>query len=330
MIWPARTRTAEVELEIADDEIGEDDEWLVLIIKAPDQEAGCAPDCERITWGETGQADNQDLIIADNDPVRVEVTHNAGNDTRITEGESFTLTAEIVPPCEPGTRGFDLKVPLTKRLGDEVLASDVPDNGSITLTSCTEPVSVTHATVNDTDDESRNDLFVSFKVGTPTPNSQIYDGDADRGKFETATDAIGFRVIDDDGYGDSLTAVPDRSTGPARDVPSGHDHALRGPSGRGRTAHEDGRPRHLGPDPQRRVPERRRLEHHDHQRDAAGERKRRDHRERQEAPLHARRHAEEPHRLPRQRHPGDALQTTPIEAPKTPTTAAGRCATRPT
>ena len=237
LIWPARTRTAEVELQIADDEIGEDDEWLTLIIQEPETVAGCAPDCEGIVWSNDDsrivESDNQNLIIADNDPVRVEVTHNAGIETRITEGESFTLTAEIVPPCEPGTRAFDLNVPLTKRLGNEVLASDVPDSSSIRLESCIEPVSVTYATVDDSDDESRNDLFVSFKVGTPTPNSQIYNGDADRGKFETATDAIGFRVIDDDGYGDSLTAVPDSSTGPPETCPAGTTTHCQGREGEG-------------------------------------------------------------------------------------------------
>ena len=222
--WPARTSEVEFEIELIDDEIAEDDEVFTVIFEEPAEEY----------WGSRATGDDTrntaEIRVRDNDQVKVKIT-NSVNDERprenFTEGDSFELYAEIVPPCEVYRSGlggrplFALDVPIELATGTATLPADTPTTNKFSFDSCTDKVTLTYETVDDSDDEYYRDLWIAFRAKTPTPRSQIYDGDGDVGRFELAegSKATGFKVRDNDGGGRDLVAVPDygRDTEPVSD-----------------------------------------------------------------------------------------------------------------
>ena len=220
--WPAQTRDVDVQIEVLDNETAEDDESFSVIFEKPAAEY----------WGEVGRGgDDSDLYsirIEDDDPVIVAVT-NSVNDERprenFTEGDSFELYAEIVPPCEVYASGrsstFALDVPVEIATGLATLAAGTAETQTLSFNKCTDKVRLTYETDDDSDDEYYRDLWIAFRAKTPTPRSQIYDGEGDVGRFELAegSKATGFKVRDNDGGGRDLVAVPDygRDTEPVSD-----------------------------------------------------------------------------------------------------------------
>ena len=212
--WPARTSEVEFEIELIDDEIAEDDEVFTVIFEEPAEEY----------WGSRATGDDTrntaEIRVRDNDQVKVKIT-NSVNDERprenFTEGDSFELYAEIVPPCEVyrsglgGRQLFALDVPIELATGTATLPAGTATTNKFSFNSCTDKVTLTYETDDDSDDEYYRDLWIAFWAKTPTPRSQIYDGDGDVGRFELAegSKATGFKVRDNDGGGRALSAVPD-------------------------------------------------------------------------------------------------------------------------
>ena len=210
--WPAQTRDVDVQIEVLDNETAEDDESFAVLFEKPVAEY----------WGEMGRGgDDSDLYsirIEDDDPVIVAVT-NSVNDERprenFTEGDSFELFAEIVPPCEVYASGrsstFALDVPVEIATGLATLPAGTAETHTLSFNKCNDKATLTFETVDDSDDEYYRDLWIAFWVKNPVTRSQIYDGDGDIGRFELAegSKATGFKVRDNDGGGRALSAVSD-------------------------------------------------------------------------------------------------------------------------
>ena len=210
--WPAQTRDVDVQIEVLDNETAEDDESFAVLFEKPVAEY----------WGEMGRGgDDSDLYsirIEDDDPVIVAVT-NSVNDERprenFTEGDSFELFAEIVPPCEVYASGrsstFALDVPVEIATGLATLPAGTAETHTLSFNKCNDKATLTFETVDDSDDEYYRDLWIAFWVKNPVTRSQIYDGDDDVDRFELSegSKATGFKVQDNDGGGRALSAVPD-------------------------------------------------------------------------------------------------------------------------